>query len=170
MNSTIRFTVKRIDGTAEPFSANPFSTLVEVMGIDSLENTHVFKNGRLVNKYMTLTHEKITDGSVLFAAKQAPAKAKRHRARLLPMSWLALEMAFEDMEEDRERERARISDVIWSGWEMSRNHDRMLSIMRQKQAPALPENPAGEPEPLNLERESEIQTTPLPGCWGEHGP
>jgi hypothetical protein len=168
MNSTIRFTVKRIDGTAEPFSANPLSTLVEVMGMGSLEDTHLFKNGRLVNKYMSLSHENITDGSVLFAAKQAPAKKKRQRSRMVPISWLALELAAEEMEEEEERERARISDVIWSGWEMSRNHDRMLSLMRQRQAPTLPENPIEEAEPLNLERESEIQTTPLPGCWADH--
>jgi len=156
--------VKRLDGTIEPFSASPFSTLVEVMGVESLEHTHVFNNGQPVNKYMSLTHENITDGSILIAVRQTPANKRQRRARFSPESWLELELAAEELESEQDREKARISDVIWSTWELSRNHNRMLRVMQGRQA-GLRQERQTDRKPLNLERASAIQVSPLPCCF-----
>jgi hypothetical protein len=164
MRTSVHFIVKRIDGTAQPFSADPFSTLVEVMGAEPLANTHVFVNGRPVNKYMTLAHENITEGSVLFAAKRMSSKKMRRRARFIPTSWTDLDAAAEELEDKGERERARIADVIWSAWEMSPNHNRMLGTARSRQAAVSPDV-VSDVQPSNLERAKAIQATPLPTCF-----
>jgi hypothetical protein len=165
MAALIHFTVKRTDGTAELFSAAPFSTLLEAMGSKALADANVFKDGRLVNKYMTLTHENITEGSVLFAAKPQPSKKKRRRARFVRTSQMDLEMAAEDK---HQHERARTADVIWSAWEMSSNHDRMLAKMQNRQATVCT-RAALNVQPSNLERAKAIQATPLPTCFRKDG-
>jgi hypothetical protein len=162
---TIHFVVKRTDGRAELFSAAPFSTLLEAVGAESLTDAHLFMGGRLVNKYMTLAHENITEGSVLFAAKPTPAKKTRRRARFVPISCMDFDMTAEDK---RQHERARTADVIWSAWEMSPNHDRMLARLRSRQATASP-RAALEVQPSNLEPAKTIQATPLPTCFANDG-
>jgi hypothetical protein len=166
METPIHFIVKRIDGTAERFSGDAFSTLIEVMGVESLADTHAFKGGQLVNKYMTLTHENITERSVLFAAKPMSGSKRRRRARLIPISWMDLRMAAEQLEDKGEHERARVADLICSAWEMSPDHDRMLVMMRSRQATVSP-GAAIDVPPSNLERAKVIQVTPLPTCFAD---
>jgi hypothetical protein len=157
----ITFTVKRIDGTTEPFTGHPFDTLVDVMGVQALTNTQVFVHGKVVNKYLTLTHENITDGCILFAAKPRSIRIRKPATNGPVISWLDYELAFESLEVRKEQERARISDVIWSGWEMSSHHNRMLGVMRDR---ALNQTVSrGAPrEVTNLETATEIKETPLP--------
>jgi hypothetical protein len=79
------------------------------------------------------------------------------------MDFIEWEMEVERLEEKTEFEGARVSDVIWSGWEMSRNHDRMLATMRERFATT--ERDGANKIALNLESANEIQETSLPCCF-----
>jgi hypothetical protein len=165
MVSVINFVVKRIDGTVEPFTASPFSTLIEVVGIEPLDKAHIFKDGQSINKYMTLNHENITDGSVLFVAKNKVQEVNRRKhTRIFSLkSLFDFEIATEELEAKKELETARISDVIWSGWEMSKNHNRMLAMMQNRRRPS---NDVSVPaDALSLEQAKEIRSDPLPVCF-----
>jgi hypothetical protein len=160
----ISFIVKRVDGTTEPFSADPMSTLVEVMGADLLANAHVVKDGHVINKYLTLLHENIIDGSIIFLAqRKQPRRRRQSRIEMLAMDYYAWEALAKQLEEKTELEKARISDVIWSGWETSRKHDRMLATMRERHAKKDIE--LADSDPLVLEKAAEIQDSPLPCCF-----
>jgi hypothetical protein len=173
MTSVVRFVLKRTDGTSEPFSADPLSTLIEVIGAGPLADLQIFKNGQLINKYLTLNHENITDGSVLFAARHILHIRRRRQACLIPIDFLSFGIAEQRFEAATDRENARISDVIWSGWEMARNHDRMLVMMRDRYTGGGNEEDTANGD-LVLDNTTEIQETPLPCCFrneddGGHG-
>jgi hypothetical protein len=162
----ITFTVKRIDGTTEPFTGHPFDTLVDVMGVEALTDTQVFIRGTIANKYMSLSHENITDGCVLFAAKPRLVRKPVTNRPLNP--WRDRELAREAREVQEEQERARTSDVIWSGWEMSRHHNRMLGVMRDRALGQAVSRGASR-EVTKLETATEIKETPLPCRFAKDG-
>jgi hypothetical protein len=165
MTSVVRFVLKRTDGTSEPFSADPLSTLIEVVGAGPLADTEIFQNGHLVNKYLTLNHEKITDGSVLFAARHILRIRRRRGGCLIPIDFLSFGITEERFKAATDRENARISDVIWSGWEMARNHDKMLVMMRDRYAGDRGEEDRANHD-LVLDSATAIQEVALPCCFG----
>jgi hypothetical protein len=91
----ITFTVKRIDGTTESLMGHRFDTLIDVMGVQALTNIQVFVNGKVVNKFMTLSHENIINGCVLFAAKSHLIRIKRQMTNGPLISWLDDELTLE---------------------------------------------------------------------------
>jgi hypothetical protein len=169
MASSITFQVKTTDGTVKFFSGDCFATVIEVIDADLLEGGRLILNGQFVNVYMTLHHENIADGSVLYLFKKAPKRPRQRRARRDMHEWLeALDREEEEREADQEQEKARIADVIWSGWEISTRHDRMCATMRERQLArtAQLQKPAPAPEPPHLGRAAEISIEPLPTWFG----
>jgi hypothetical protein len=73
MTSEIKFQVKKHDGSLDTFTANEFRTLNEVIGAATLQNSCLLLNGHPINRYMSLHHEKITDGSVLYLMSDVSA-------------------------------------------------------------------------------------------------
>jgi hypothetical protein len=163
MTSEISFQLMAVNGTVQLFSGDVFSTLVEVIGTDLPVNSLLLLNGKVLNCHMTLQHEGITNGSVVYLITKAPA-TRRRRCRLTKRcqdEWMYEREVVEiEHEEAKDLESARITDLIWSGWEMSRGHNRMCAMMRQRQLPKP--TPIPESEPLNLNTATEISVEPLP--------
>jgi hypothetical protein len=166
MTAPINFQVKRIDGSGEFFSADRWSTIIEAIGRDLLENSQILLNGQIINKHMTLQHENVTEGSVLVIIKNPPP-SRRRASRRLPLDCLYDE-DFEEEERQalKEQERARISDLILSGWEMSRKHDRMCAAMRARYVPKSASQL--QPEIVNLATATDISIEPLPTWFGSN--
>jgi hypothetical protein len=122
---------------------------MEVIGVAALADSILIHNGRMVNKYMTIGHENITDGSVIFVAKQN----RRHRPA--EISTTRRSSAALD------HEVARINDVVWSGWELSRHHNRMVTFLIHKAEIPAAQVERDEPS-MKIDFESEISTSPLP--------
>jgi hypothetical protein len=102
MSRTINFVLKRIDGTSRSFCADPLATFVEVIGAAPLADSILLRDGHLVNMYLSLAHENITDGSIIVAAQQ---KRRQRRAKM--------DLSRRSVCPDAEA--ARIHDVLWSG-------------------------------------------------------
>jgi hypothetical protein len=116
MNSTINFHLKQTDGSVQMLTASLLSTLIEVVGANALRNSQVLLDGQPVNYFMTLQHENITDGSVLYVIKKAaPGRRKRSTNRSI-LEWITTqEFEEEERRAQKDLEQARICDVIWSG-------------------------------------------------------
>jgi hypothetical protein len=165
MTSEIKFQVKKLDGSVDTFTANEFSTVIEVIGAAALQNSCLLLNGHPIKRHMTLHHEKITDGCVLYLLSERPRVQGKRATRRLMAEWLVCQaLEEEEREERKEQERARISDLIWSGWEVSRKHDRMCAMMHERQAPKVV--PTIEHAVPNLTQATEISVEPLP-TWFE---
>jgi hypothetical protein len=161
MTSEISFQLKKVNGTVQLFSGDPFSSVIEVIGTDFLANSLLLLNGKVLNRHMTLQHEGITNGSVLYLFTKAPAVRRRRLTKRQRNEWLYEQELDEiEREEAKDLESARITDLIWSGWEVARGHDRMCTVLRQRQT-AKPTATA-ETEPLNLDAATEISGEPLP--------
>jgi hypothetical protein len=155
-----------MDGSIATFTADPFITVVEVIGRDALVNSRLLLRGEQVNAYMTLDHEKITNGSVLHLFVRAPPSRRRKRSVKQEIAdWLiSQELEEEEREAGVDLEKARITDLIWSGWEISRRHDRMCTMMQERQTPQERSQVAA--TPLNLAPATQISAEPLPTWFG----
>jgi hypothetical protein len=149
MESKVSFIVKRVDGSALSFSADPWTTFIEVIGSATLADSILIHNGRMVNKYMTIGHENITNGSVIFVAKQ---KRRNRRAQI---------SATRRPSAARGHEIAHINDVVWSGWELSRHHNRMVTFLIHKSEIGAAAVDSDE-QSMKIDFESKISTDPLP--------
>jgi hypothetical protein len=159
MTSEIKFQVKTIDGSVITFTANRSSTMIDVIGSSTLQNSCLLLNGQPINRHMSLHHEKITDGAVRYLLHERSRAPRKRIRRQLISEWLICQ-AFEeeDREERKEQERARISDLIWSGWEMLRKHDRIRVMTHERQTPKPA--PSIEHALPNLAQATEISAEP----------
>jgi hypothetical protein len=157
MQSKISFLVRRVDGTTQNFSADPRRTFVEVIGVASLANSQLVHNGRTLNKFLTLEHENITNGSIVLVIKQDSRRHRRAHFRDSPPVSTAPEL-----------ELSRINDIVWLGWELSKQHNRMLNFMVQK-VDEVTTNEVTERSVTVVDRASEIRIDPLPTWFGDGG-
>jgi hypothetical protein len=155
MQSKISFLVRRVDGTTQSFSADPRRTFVEVIGVAPLSNSQLVHNGRTLNKFLTLEHENITNGSVVLVIKQNPRRHRRAHFRDAPPASTSPEL-----------ELSRINDVMWFGWELSKHHNRMLNLMAQKVNDVTPSEDTQRAATI-VDRAPEINTDPLPTWFGD---
>jgi hypothetical protein len=155
MQSKISFLVRRVDGTTQNFSADLRRTFVEVIGISPLANSQLVHNGRPLNKFLTLGHENITNSSIVLVIKQDSRRHRRAHFRDLPPASTAPEL-----------EISRINDVVWLGWELSKQHNRMLNFMVQKVDEVTPSE-ATEHSVTVVDRALEINIDPLPIWFGD---
>jgi hypothetical protein len=111
---------------------------------------------------MTLVHEGITDGSVLYIGRCRRRGARHARFRLS-----VGETGGRRPAASGECEESRLADLIWAGWEMARAHDRMCAVMHARQAQRQRQWSESEGGKTNVDPAKEIASDPLPTPGGE---
>jgi hypothetical protein len=147
---------------SQSFSGTPLATIAEIIGLDRLAHSNVYCDGAVVNKFLSLAHERIRSGSALHIAPARRPGARRARFRLFGGETAVLWPALTD-----EREGSRLSDLIWAGWEMSRGYDHMCAAMRARQEQRQSGWTVSEARKAIVDPAKEITSDPLPTPFGE---
>lgn len=164
------------------------------MGTDSINKTKFIHDGKIINPFLTISHELSASNSeqsvfkvFLYYLKPAPVKKSRKQEFLEKLARSSKnnndipilsehelqKMHFKEKREKQKMEEIlRINDQIWSTWETSRDHDQIVQMMYEMQEEKFNEQDQiingveGEIEaPLNLSTATEISCDPLPNCF-----
>ena len=141
--------------------------LVTIQDEFGVENPEFFLRGRQLNKFVSLSFQNVNDGDVVVVMEKVVRRRKaRRQAKFSDMGLFTIA----NWSNTKRHESARINDMIWDGWELSRQHNRMMSFMWQKTKDKESETESqNNGKTVITEQAKEIQSSPLPVWFPDDG-
>jgi hypothetical protein len=168
MRQKVSFTVTHANEAVESFSEDSHRTLVEILGSETLERSELICQGRPVNKFLSLSHQNIVDGSnlILVEFRTTSSRLEYLSQTLKERSWFGF-MKEDNEARSKRHELARVNDVMWSTRELSPCYSAMMGLAVRAVEQRDQEMASNDTDmvPMNTEAASEISVAPLPICF-----